>query len=131
MNFAKEFPNQKLEDSIICQNYTSLDNRYNSFNNYQLKEMLYVPDYYKNHKCFTEETKLKFAKSSQTCEKDIVQHRGNNDQSHKNYSNVSKFLLPISSENTYRNHIVSDNRNQCTKNHQLFMNHTKRYGTNL
>lgn len=127
MDSKDTFPNQKLEDDIICQNYVNMNKTYKYTNSQMCSEYLFVPEYYKCNKDFTNENKVIFPEEPKLCDRNIVQYRGQNNKAPVNIDKrKNEFLIPFCNKNTYKNHIVCDDDKCCSKSHQLFMNITKR-----
>ena len=127
MNTKDTFPNQKLEDEIICQNYANMNDMYKHNNTHIFGEYLFVPDYYKCNKNFVNENKVIFPEEPKLCDRSIVQYRGQNNKAPTNIDKrKNDFLIPLCNKNTYQNSIVCDDAKCCSKSHQLFMNMTKR-----
>ena len=129
MHNSKWFPNQLLEDNILCHNYNILDSNYKQGNNYTYGESMFVPKYFKCMKNFKDENTVRFPLPSSSCDKDIIQYRGKNNFPSSLDKRNNSFLIPYCSKkkNTYHNVVVCNDDTCCSESHQLFMNCTKRH----
>lgn len=121
-------PSLELEDTLVCENYNSLDKSYREHQNELNREFMYVPDYYKCTKNFEHENNVLFPASSRICDKEVVHFRGQNNVVQHINKKKDEFLLPYCKCNTYDNSLICDANKCCSKSHQLFMNMTKRHG---
>jgi hypothetical protein len=125
------FPNQVLEDELICHNYNALDVNYVQNNQDRYLEFMYVPQYYKCFKNIENDNSTHFPINlpleSRFCDENVVYKRGGNNKNPTNLDKrKQKFLIPYCEQSTYDNAIICNSRKCCSRNHQLFMNMTKR-----
>jgi hypothetical protein len=128
-NTSDDFPNLKIEDEIVCQNYRTLNSNYLNNNNDLFAERTYVPCYYKQFKSIDDDNELyhpKFERVADLCDKNVVFYRGENNKPQSVILTKQEFLIPYCKCNTYDNGIICDSKKCCSKSHQLFGNMTRR-----
>jgi hypothetical protein len=126
------FPNERLENEIICRNYQNLDARYKTDNNDTYRERMFVPQYYKCSMEIKDNNKLRWPQDNRLCDMDVIFYRGQNNRPPQNFDmKKNEFLLKYCNCNTYDNGLICDEKKCCSKSHQLFCNMTKRNGQRL
>lgn len=129
MMYKTHFPNEHLEESILCHNYTVLDERYRQNNARNFDTQVFVPQYYKCDKDFANENAVLFSTDNRSCDKNVIMYRGMNNKPPVDFDKKkTDFLIPHCDCNTYNNVVICDKKKCCQKSHQLFCNMTRRNG---
>lgn len=126
-----KFPNEIIEEALICQAYGNLDADYKAKNMNSFLEYSYVPQYYKCQNNICNDNLLRFPKQqhSQICDEDIFMYRGQNNRPPRNFPVAQPFLVKPCQIDSYDNAVVCDDDKCCSKSTQLFCNMTKRSGS--
>jgi hypothetical protein len=125
------FPNQILEDKIMCHNYNILDSNYVRNQQDSYLEFMYVPQYYKCFKDMDKDNATHYPVDrnayTNLCDRNIVYRRGENNKPPTNIDKrKNNFLLPYCECNTYDNALMCNSKKCCSRSHQLFENMTRR-----
>ncbi len=111
-------------DALLCKNYMSLDNTYQSKQFTSYREYMFVPSYYKSCKDFCQENEVLWPMPSCPNDTFVIGHRGANNSGVHRHS-PDAFLLEKRKECT-KSDITKEDGTCCAKEYQPFNNLSKR-----